>query len=367
MALVCVEDFEKKAHTVIEKFALDYYRSGAGEQFTLNLNREAFKKWRIRPRFLRDVSKMNMGCKILGENLKWPLGIAPTAMQKLAHPEGECGNARAAGSAGSVFILSTLSTTSIEEVATAAPNTCKWFQLYVYKDRSLTEQLVRRAEKAGFKALVLTIDAPIFGQRRSDVRNKFSLPSHLCLGNFEGIQSEGVRSEMYTGKSGINEYVSSQFDATLTWKDVEWLIKSTYLPVIVKGVLTREDAVLAREFGCAGIIVSNHGARQLDCVPASIEALPEVVKAVGHDMLVMLDGGIMQGNDIFTALALGAKMVFVGRPALWGLACGGQKGVEDMLSVLKNDFEITLALTGCQTLNDINKDMIVHESYYAKL
>ncbi|XP_065369384.1 uncharacterized protein Hao [Calliphora vicina] len=364
---VCVTDFEERAHQTIEKKALDYYRSGAGEQFSLNLNREAFRRLRIRPRCLRDVSQVDTSCRILGCDLKWPVGIAPTAMQKMAHSDGEGGNAKAAGEMGSIFILSTLATMSIEEVAQAAPFTNKWFQLYVYKDRSLTEQLVRRAEKCNYKAIVLTVDAPIFGQRWSDVRNNFSLPSHLRLANFQtqSSQSDGVQSE--EGTSGINEYVSSQFDATLTWKDVEWLVKLTYLPVIVKGILTAEDAILAREFGCSGVIVSNHGARQLDGVPAAIEALPEVVKAVGDDMVVMLDGGVRHGNDVFKALALGAKMVFLGRPAVWGLGCGGEAGVKDMLTVLKKDMDITMALAGCQKLSNIKGNMVVHESVYAKL
>ncbi|XP_023300142.2 peroxisomal (S)-2-hydroxy-acid oxidase GLO5 [Lucilia cuprina] len=364
---VSVTDFEERAHQIIEKKALDYYRSGAGEQFSLNLNREAFRRLRIRPRCLRDVSQVDTTCRLLGCDLKWPVGIAPTAMQKMAHPDGEGGNAKATGEMGSIFILSTLATMSIEEVAQAAPFTHKWFQLYVYKDRSLTEKLVRRVEKCNYKAIVLTVDAPIFGQRWSDVRNNFSLPSHLRLANFDAqsSQSDGVHSEV--GTSGINEYVASQFDATLTWKDVEWLVKLTHLPVIVKGILTAEDAILAREFGCAGVIVSNHGARQLDSVPAAIEALPEVVKAVGDDMVVMLDGGVRHGNDIFKALAMGAKMVFLGRPAVWGLGCGGEAGVKSMLEVLKKDFDITMALAGCQKLSDIKGNMVVHESVYAKL
>lgn len=187
------------------------------------------------------------------------------------------------------------------------------------------------------------------------------------MANFENqsSQADGVHGEK--GTSGINEYVSNQFDATLTWKDVEWLVKLTYLPVIVKGILTAEDAILAREFGCSGVIVSNHGARQLDTVPAAIEALPEVVRAVGEDLVVMLDGGIRHGNDVFKALALGAKMVFIGRPALWGLGCGGEDGVKEMLKVLKKDFDITMALAGCQTLFDIKPNMVVHESQYSKL
>ncbi|XP_034102246.1 uncharacterized protein LOC117566807 [Drosophila albomicans] len=364
MELVCVEDFEQQADRKLEKSAKDYYKSGAGDQFTLGLNREAFKRLRLRPRCLRDVSQLDISTTILGHQQKWPLGIAPTAMQKMAHPDGEIGNARAAGKAGSIFILSTLSTTSLEDLSAGAPDTTKWFQLYIYKDRSLTEKVVRRAEKANFKALVLTIDAPIFGHRRNDVRNKFSLPSHLCLANFQGEQANGVITE---GGSGINEYVASQFDASITWKDIAWLKQLTHLPIVVKGVLTAEDAVLAREFGCAGIIVSNHGARQIDTVPASIEALPEIVRAVGEDLVVMLDGGIMQGNDIFKALALGAKTVFIGRPAVYGLAYNGQKGVEQLLGVLRKDFEITMALTGCQTLADIKPAMVTHESTYSKL
>ncbi|XP_061396855.1 uncharacterized protein LOC133332469 [Musca vetustissima] len=363
---VCVSDFEEEAHDILDKKVVDYYRSGAGEEVSLNLNRQAFRRLRIRPRCLRDVSSLDTTCEVLGYKLKWPVGIAPSAMQKMAHNDGEVGNATAAGEMGSIFILSTLSTIPIEEVALKTPDTCKWFQLYVYKDRSLTESLVRRVEKANFKALVLTIDSPVFGQRWTDARNKFSLPTHLQLANFQSSASD-MRTTSEGGMSAVHEYVTNQFDATLTWKDVEWLVKLTHLPVVAKGVLTAEDAVLAREFGCAGVIVSNHGARHLDSIPASIEALPEVVRAVGNDITVMFDGGIRQGNDIFKALALGAKMVFVGRAALWGLACGGTAGVKEMMRVLKRDLEITMALAGCQTLNDIQRRNVVHECEYAKL
>ncbi|XP_032292652.1 uncharacterized protein [Drosophila virilis] len=334
MAFVSVSDFEQKARVELEKNALDYYKSGAGEQLTLRLNREAFQRLRLRPRCLRDVSQLETSCMILGHHIDLPLGIAPVAMQKMAHPDGEVGNARAAGVAGCIFVLSTLATTSLEDVAAAAPETCKWFQLYIYKDRALTESLVRRAENAGFKALVLTVDAPVFGQRRDDVRNKFSLPSHLSLANFHGELASGVVSEM--GGSGLNEYVVSQFDATVTWQDIKWLKLLTHLPIVVKGVLTAEDAELAREFGCAGIIVSNHGGRQLDSTPATIEVLPEIVKAVG-------------------------------RPSIWALACDGQRGVEQLLELLREDFKISMALTGCRTLADIQATMVVPESTYRRL
>lgn len=222
--------------------------------------------------------------------------------------------------------------------------------------------MVRRAEQANFKALVVTIDAPLFGQRRDDVRNRFSLPGHLRLANLDGERATGVVSAM--GGSGLNEYVISQFDPSITWQDIKWLKQLTRLPIVVKGVLTAEDAVLAREYGCAGIIVSNHGGRQLDTTPASIEALPEVVNAVGNDLVVMLDGGITKGIDMFKSLALGAKMVFIGRPTVWGLACNGQQGVEQILEILKKDFDLTMALAGCQTLADINTCMVQHKSTY---
>lgn len=227
--------------------------------------------------------------------------------------------------------------------------------------------MVRRAEKANFKAIVLTVDAPIFGQRWSDIRNRFSLPAHLSLANFgtENALAKGVRGGPNT--SGLSDYTNSLFDPSLTWKDVEWLMDITHLPVIVKGILTAEDAILARKHGCSGIIVSNHGARQLDYVPASIEALPEVVRAVGHDMPVMLDGGIRLGTDIFKALALGARMVFIGRPAVWSLACKGEAGVLEMLSILKKDFEQTMLLAGCRHLGEIERSMVAHECEYAKL
>lgn len=210
-----------------------------------------------------DVSKRDMSCNVFGLNLSMPIAIAPSAMQKMAHPDGEVGAARAAGNAGTIYTLSTLSTSSLEEVATGAPDTHKWFQFYIYKDRKLSESLVRRAEKAGFKAIVLTVDAPCFGIRRADVRNKFSLPPDLRLANFQ----DQVQS---AGGSGINEYVNSQFDATLTWNDVKWLKTITKLPVIVKGILTAEDALLAVENQVDGIIVSNHGARQIDTSSSTV-------------------------------------------------------------------------------------------------
>uniref|UniRef100_U5ETN3 (S)-2-hydroxy-acid oxidase n=1 Tax=Corethrella appendiculata TaxID=1370023 RepID=U5ETN3_9DIPT len=364
MVLVSVDDYEQEAAKIIPKSAYDYYKSGAGNELSLNLNKKCYDKIRIRPKFLVDVSKRDMSCEIFGEHFSAPIGISPTAMQKMAHSEGECANARAAGQHKIPFILSTIATSSIEEVAQAAPNTVKWFQLYIYKDRSLTESLVHRAESANFKAIVLTVDAPVFGLRRADKRNAFTMPPHLKLANFVGEKSDFKSNE---GVSGINTYVASQFDASLTWKDVKWLLSFTKLPVIVKGILTKEDAVIAVNLGVKGIIVSNHGARQIDSVPASIEALPEIVQAVGDRVTIMIDGGVTQGTDIFKAIALGAKMVFIGRNALWGLAVNGQKGVEHIIEILKNELDLAMTLAGTPTLKDINKEFVIHESYYSKL
>lgn len=217
-SLISLDDYELKAQELLPKNALDYFRSGAGNEVTLLRNRSDFKNFRIRPRFLKDVSNRNPGMEIFGSKVSAPFGISPTAMQRMAYPDGEVATAMAAKNENIVFILSTLSTSSIEEIAKATTNSVKWFQLYIYKDRKLTESIVRRAERANFKALVLTVDAPVFGLRRADLRNKFTLPAHLTLANF----SDSVISE---GGSGINEYVSKQFDTSITWKDVDWLIK----------------------------------------------------------------------------------------------------------------------------------------------
>ncbi|XP_029671928.1 peroxisomal (S)-2-hydroxy-acid oxidase GLO5 isoform X2 [Formica exsecta] len=364
-AYICVEDYEKYALKHLPPSVRDYYKGGAGEEYSLKWNREAFKNYRIRPRFLRDVSKRDISTTVLGHKVSMPLGVAPTAMQRMAHPDGECANARAAQTAGTIFILSTISTSSIEEVAKAAPDGIKWFQLYIYIDRNVTLNLIRRAERAGFKALVLTIDAPFFGDRRADIKNKFALPSHLRFANFEDELSQRINTAK-TGSS-LNEYVTALFDASLSWDDVKWLKRTTTLPIILKGILTAEDARLAVENGVDGIIVSNHGARQIDSVPATIEALPEISKAVGDQVEVYMDGGVTQGIDVLKALALGAKMVFFGRPMLWGLTYNGEKGASAILELMKREIDLAFALTGCASLKDITRDMVIHASYYSCL
>nr|XP_045625389.1 hydroxyacid oxidase 1-like isoform X2 [Procambarus clarkii] len=365
--LVCVSDYETEAYRILPQNALDYYRSGAMEEITLRENKEAFNRWYIRPRLLRDVSCRNLATTILGHKVSVPYGIAPTAMQRMAHPDGEIANARAAGKIGTAFTLSTIATTSIEEIAEKAPDTLRFFQLYIYKDRKITTNLVRRAETAGFSALVLTVDAPQFGLRRADIRNKFTLPPHLKMANFETDDDKSNLVNTSAGGSGINEYVKSLFDPSLTWDDVTWLKRITNLPIVLKGILTAEDAVLGLKVGAAGIWVSNHGARQVDGVSPTIEVLPDIVKAVNGQCEVYIDGGFSQGTEIFKALALGAQMVFLGRPLLWGLACGGEEGAYKVLDILHSELDSVMSLSGCSTVKDITGDMLIRKEYYARL
>ncbi|XP_045472724.1 hydroxyacid oxidase 1-like [Harmonia axyridis] len=358
--LASVDDFEKHAYSVLPKNALDYYRSGAGAQTTLADNKRAFSRYKLRPRILRDVSRRDLSTTVLGEKVAIPFGIAPTAMQRMANPEGELANVRAAQAMGTVYILSTLATSSIEEVAQAAPDCTKWFQLYIFKDRSVTRDLVSRAERAGFKALVLTVDAPVFGIRQADVRNGFNLPAHLRLANFTGASLNKFDDKADGSK--LTAYVASLFDATLNWDDIKWLKTITKLPIILKGILTAEDAILAADAQIDGVVVSNHGARQLDGTFATIDVLEEIVRAVDNRVEVYLDGGIRSGTDVFKALALGAKMVFLGRPALWGLAHSGEEGVKKMLRIVRNEFDTALALSGCTNIGEIRRCMVYCES-----
>eukprot|EP00794_Sanderia_malayensis_P020573 gene20573-22597_t len=360
---LCVKDFEDFARTTLPKNAFDYFSSGADEEQTLQENKTAFKRLRIRPMMLRDVSNIDMSTTILGERVDFPICVSPTAMQRMAHPDGEVATARAAASVGTCMTLSSWATSTIEDVSIANGDSLRWFQLYIYKDKNIVRDLVSRAEKAGYKALAVTIDAPILGQRLRDVRNRFTLPSHLSLANYstEDVHADGVQG---SEESGLAEYVKQLIDPSLNWDHIKWLKTITNLPIVIKGVLTKEMALEALEFGVSGIMVSNHGARQIDGVPSTIEALPEIVEAVDGKVEVFIDGGIRQGTDAFKALAIGARAVFVGRPVLWGLAYDGEAGVRALLQILKNEFERAMKLSGCRSVQDIDRTMVVHESYY---
>ena len=284
-----------------------------------------------------------------------PILVAPTAFHQMAHPEGEGATARAAGKAGTVMILSTLSTCSLEEVLAEAGGPV-WFQLYIYKDREATLSLLQRAEAAGCRAIAVTVDAQIWGRRERDTRNRFRLPKGMSMKNLAAT-GKGQFPEGEEG-SGLARYVTWQFDQTLTWKDVDWICAHTRLPVVLKGVLHPIDARRATDHGVAGVIVSNHGGRQLDTVPASVDVLGEIVAAIDGRIEVFVDGGIRRGTDVVKALALGAKAVGVGRPIIWGLAVDGDQGVKRVLAILRREFDVAMALCGCSEIAEINNDLL---------
>jgi isopentenyl diphosphate isomerase/L-lactate dehydrogenase-like FMN-dependent dehydrogenase len=352
--LLTLDDFEAAAATVLPRMAHDYYRSGADDEHTLRANRRAFRRWEIWYRVLVDVAERSLGTTLLGAGVSAPILIAPTAYHRLAHPDGELATARAAAAAGTLYVVSTLATTRLEEVAAASPAP-KWFQLYVHKDRGLTRSLVERAEAAGYRAIVLTVDAPLLGRRLADERNAFTLPPGLTMANLVSPTGIGATLEE---QSMLAKYVASRHDAALTWRDLAWLRSLTSLPLLVKGLVRSDDAALAVEHGVDGVVVSNHGGRQLDGCPASIDALPGVVAAVAGRCPVLFDGGVRRGTDVLKALALGAAAVLVGRPILWGLAVGGAAGAARVLEILQHELSTAMALAGCASLADVGGDLV---------
>jgi 4-hydroxymandelate oxidase len=348
-------ELETKASKLLPQTEYDYFASGANDEITLRENRAAYERIALLPRMLVDVSKREMGTTVLGETVSMPILIAPTAFQGLAHPEGEVATVKAAGAAKTVMTLSTLSTFSIEEVMAVATGPV-WFQLYVFQDRAVSESLVKRAEGAGCKAIVFTVDAPLLGRRERDIRNQFKIPDKISVRNLlrGGPQTFPDR----TAGSGPAPYRASLLDPSLAWKDIEWLAGITKLPVMVKGILRSDDALLAVKHGASGIIVSNHGARQLDTTPATISVLPEIADSVAGAVELYLDGGIRRGTDVLKAIACGARAVFIGRPVLWGLACGAEAGVRYVLEMVRQEFDLAMALSGCPTLSSITRDLV---------
>ncbi|GAB2250049.1 hypothetical protein Droror1_Dr00013408 [Drosera rotundifolia] len=348
---VNVNEFQELARKILPKMYYDFYTSGAEDQHTLRENLEAFSRITIRPRVLVDVSRIDMSTTLLGHKLSAPILIAPTAMHKLAHPDGEIATANAAAACDTIMVLSFMSTCTIEEVASCC-NGVRFLQLYVFKKREVSASLVQRAERIGYKAIVLTVDTPRLGRREADIKNKMISPQ---LKNFDGLVSTEVSTDE---GSGVEALALRAFDSSLCWKDIGWLRSITKLPILIKGVLTGEDARKAVEVGVDGIIVSNHGARQLDFAPATVSVLEEVVSTVGGKIPVLLDGGIRRGTDVFKALALGAKAVLVGRPVIYGLAVKGEHGVNRVVNMLKDELELAMALTGCPSIKDITRSCV---------
>ena len=347
--------YEQLAKEHLSQMAFDYYSSGAWDEVTLRDNLAAFTIVKLRPKMLVDVSKINLTTQVLGESLQLPLLIAPMAFQCLADPEGEIATALAAEIAGVGMVLSTLATKSLEEVATVAKG-LQWFQLYIHKDQGLTQALVQRAYTAGYKAICLTVDAPILGKRERDQRNEFTLPPGLHPANLTNIS--GLDITQAPGESGLLTYFAQQINPAVTWQDLEWLQSLSPLPLVVKGILRADDAVRAVEYGAQAIVVSNHGGRQLDGAIASLDALPDIIAAVDGKAEVLLDGGIRRGTDILKALAYGAKAVLIGRPVLWGLAVAGKIGVSHIISLLQDELNLAMALSGCASLGDIDSSLV---------
>lgn len=348
-----LKEFENVARQVLPKMFYDFFRGGAEDEFTLRENVEAFQRIRLNPRVLIDVSNINMSTSLLGFNLSTPILVAPTAGHKLAHPQGEVATARAAAACNTIMVLSFTSTCTIEEVASSC-NALRFFQLYVYKRRDVSAIIAQRAEKWGFKALIVTVDTPRLGRREADIKNKMIA---IKPPNLQGLLSFDVNA-VKDGGSNLEAYADETFDPSLSWKDIEWLKSITKLPILIKGILSVEDARKAVEVGVSGIIVSNHGARQLDHVPATISVLEDVVKSVSGAIPVLVDGGIRRGTDVFKAIALGAKAVLIGRPIIYGLAAKGEEGVVNVIEMLKNELEITMALAGCPTVKDITRSHV---------
>jgi 4-hydroxymandelate oxidase len=329
MQPVNIWDYERLAEEKLDANALAYFAGGAGDEVTMRENLAAFERRRLRPRMLVDVEQVSTATTVLGTEIGLPVVIAPVAMQRLAHPDGEQATARAAAAAGTIMCLSSAATCAPAELTEGR----RWFQVYVWKPRSKTEVAIESAVATGYSALVLTVDVPYLGRRERDLRVDFKVP--------EGMTAEG-------------NLFGQGFDPTVSWRDLEWLA-GYGLPVVVKGLLTAEDAQLACEHGASAVVVSNHGGRQLDGVSASLDVLEEVVAAVDGRAEVLLDGGVRRGTDVLKALALGARAVLIGRAMVWGLAVDGEEGVAHVLSLFQEEIESGLALLGCTSPADVSR------------
>lgn len=354
--IVSLPEFREIARERVGPAAFDYIDGGAWDELSLAENEAAWFRYRLRPRVLVDVSRIDPSTALAGSTSAFPAAIAPMAAHGLAHPDAEIATARAAAAAGVPFTLSTMSSRSIEDVAAAAPDGVRWFQLYTQADSGLSRSFVERAAAAGYRAIVLTVDLPVLGYRERDRQNGFELA--VPLGNFAGSAVGPTHADHGAAEPGF-ERLEDRRAGSLTWDSLETIRSWTSLPLVLKGILTAEDARLAVEHGADAILVSNHGGRQLDRVAAPIDVLEEVAAAVPAGTELWIDGGVRRGLDIAIALALGARGVLVGRPILWGLAAGGQAGVERALAILREEFEIALALLGSRTPAEVTRAHVV--------
>ncbi|GHI10515.1 2-hydroxy-acid oxidase [Streptomyces cellostaticus] len=348
--MVTLDDYYTAARSLVEPAAWDYIDGGSGDETTLRENLAGYRRYRLRPRVLVDVSRCDMRTTLLGSPVALPIAVAPTGFHGLVTSEAESACARAAGEVGALMVVSTFATTRLEDVARAARGPL-WMQLYVFRDRTVSEDLVKRAEAVGYRALVVTVDAPVRGRRVRDLRNAFALPPGLAPANFPDIPADGSSAELAA-------QLARHIDPAFSWDDLAWLRSLTRLPIVLKGVLTAEDAAHAAELGVAAIVVSNHGGRQLDGSVTALDALPEVVSAVAGRCEVLVDGGVRRGSDALVALALGARAVLVGRPVLWGMAVSAAEGARDVLSILGAELETAMALCGRTDLASVDASLL---------
>jgi 4-hydroxymandelate oxidase len=356
--LVCLADYEATAKQRIPHMSWEFYNGSAADEISMRWNVESYQRIRLKPRVLVDVSKLDTRVTLFGHEHPFPILLAPTAYHKLAHPDGELATARGANAASATMVMSTMSTTPVEDVAREAKNPL-WFQLYVQRDRGFARALVQRAEAAGCRALCLTVDTPLPGARNREERVEFRLPANLDLPHLRGLKVNGVEISKGGGHRSIgNSIYSAISDPALTWKDVEWLGSFVKVPLLLKGVLNPDDAERAVKSGAAGIIVSNHGARNLDTTPATIDALPLVAERISGRVPLLVDGGVRRGTDVLKALANGANAVLVGRPYLYGLGVAGEDGVARVVNILRREFEMAMALTGRPTIASIDRSVL---------
>lgn len=345
--LITVADFERVAAERLDAGVAGYFFGGAGDELTLRENVAAWRGWRLRPRVLAGLSGWRTSAEVLGSEASMPVLVAPVAYQGLVDPDGEAAMARAAAAAGTVMCLSTLATMRPRPVAEAAPGGRRWFQLYCFRDAGVTRALIDEACDCGYEAIVVTVDAPPGGNRERDLRTGFKIPAEV------GVPS--VEAALGSGRAVTIEETFALMDPALSWDRLAELASDCRVPLLVKGVLAAEDATLAIEHGAAGVVVSNHGGRQLDRCLATADALSEVVDAVAGRGAVLVDGGIRRGVDVAIALALGADAALVGRPALWGLAVAGEDGAQRVLEILREELELTLALCGCASPGELSR------------
>jgi 4-hydroxymandelate oxidase len=345
-------DFEELARRRLSRLAFEYVSSGAGDEITMRRNHSCFDELRLHPRVLVGAEKIDTGLELFGEKFDYPILLAPCAYQKLLHTDGELAAARAAAQAGATLVVSTFATIALEEIAQAATGPL-WFQLYVHPDREFTRELIQRAERAGYRLLCVTVDTPVLGVRDRERRAGFHLPTGMERANLKPLG--GAVAQMGHFEGGGNYTL---LDPTINWETISWIQSLTKMPVVLKGILSPDDAWMACQHGAAGIIVSNHGGRNLDTAPATIEALPAVIQAVEGRIPVLLDGGVRRGTDIVKALAYGARAVLIGRPYLWGLGVGGERGIEQVIRILRMELEAAMTLCGTPSLPRITRQTL---------